>query len=99
MIDVDKDCEAPEVKAACPDFKSSPENYGKNDTRKNGLILYEGTKCTMTIDASAAVARVMVTEANQIGVLFNEYDREKWITIPQGNIQEITIYNGKELGP
>ena len=87
MVDIAKDCEAPEVKQACPNFKSSKAMFGKNDTRKNGLILYEGTKCTMVIDATEEVARVMITEANMIGVLFNEYDRNNWITIPKGNTQ------------
>ena len=86
MVDIDKDCEAPEAKNTCPNFVSTPAEYGKNTTKKNNLILYEGNKCTMTIDATQAVARVLITDNDSIGVLFNEYDRLKWITIPQGNI-------------
>ena len=87
MIDVNQDCEAEEITVVCPDFTSLPYWYGKNDTRKNGLILPEGAMCTMTIDATAAVARVKITEAEQMGVLWNQYDREEWITVPEGYVQ------------
>ena len=87
MIDVNQDCEAEEITVVCPDFTSLPYWYGKNDTRKNGLILPEGAMCTMTIDATAAVARVKITEAEQMGVLWNQYDRDEWITVPEGYVQ------------
>ena len=99
MIDVTNDCEAIQIKEVCPDFVSSPSMYGKNDTRKNGLILPEGAMCTMTIDAQQAVARVKITEETAIGVLWNEYDRKEWITIPEGFTQQITLYNANEVGP
>ena len=55
--------------------------------------------CTMSIDATKAVARVLITEATSIGVLWNQYDPTQWITIPEGMNQQITIYNGRENGP
>ena len=52
MLDVDKDCEAPDMPGVCPSFVSSPSKFGVNDTRKTNLTLNQGTKCTMTIDAT-----------------------------------------------
>lgn len=84
MVDVDKDCEAMQIKQVCPNFVSGTEYYGKNVTYKQNLVLPEGAMCTMSIDATKAVARVLITEATSIGVLWNQYDPKKWITIPEG---------------
>ena len=56
---------------ACPTFKSSPNLYGKNVSMSRGLLLNEGTKCTITIDATGGVARMALAESAYIGVLFN----------------------------
>ena len=61
MLDINNDCEAPPMAGVCPNFVSSPSKYGVNDTRKTNLTLNQGTQCTMTIDATNAVARVAVT--------------------------------------
>ena len=71
MIDVEKDCEAMQIKQVCPNFVSDTEYYGKNVTYKQNLVLPEGAMCTMSIDATKAVARVLITEATSIGVLWN----------------------------
>ena len=98
MIDIDADCEAPEKKYTCPSFVSDRSKYGVNTTVKTNLTLGAGSQCTMTIDATQAVARVMIDSGTNIGVLFNEYALKTWMTIPEGNIQEITLYNGRETG-
>ena len=42
MVDVDKDCEAMQIKQVCPNFVSGIEYYGKNVTYKQNLVLPEG---------------------------------------------------------
>ena len=84
MIDIEKDCEAIEIKQVCPNFVSGTEYYGKNVTYKQNLVLPEGAMCTISIDATKAVARVLITDASSIGVLWNQYDPREWITIPEG---------------
>ena len=98
MIDIDADCESFEKKYVCPTFVSDETKFGENTTVKTNLTLQAGTQCTMTIDATQAVARVMIVSGSNIGVLFNEYALGTWMTIPKGNIQEITVYNGRETG-
>ena len=82
MIDVDADCESSEKKYTCPSFVSDPSKYGVNETVKTNLTLGAGSQCTMTIDATQAVARVMIDQGTNIGVLFNEYALQTWMTIP-----------------
>jgi len=55
-------------------------------------------RCTISIDATQGVARVLFSDASELGVLFNEYQIGDVLTIPEGEIQEITVYNGKEVG-
>ena len=95
MIDIDSDCAADEAVGACQDFTSEEAYYGTyfNSTR----FLKAGQKCTISIDASAAVARVIFDDVTNLGVLFNGYEIGKAITIPQGEKQSITVYNGNQL--
>ena len=41
-------------------------------------------KCTVTIDATAAVARVKFGDAAELGVLVNGYQIGDWLEIPEG---------------
>ena len=59
----------------------------------------EGEYCNIDIDATEAVARVAFRDTVQLGVLYNRYELGNFITIPEGEKQTITIYNGKEKGP
>lgn len=54
--------------------------------------------CTVTIDATQALARVIFSSNVYLGI---EYDAklEEVITIPQGETREITIYNAADTGP
>ena len=99
MVDIDRDCNATTQKFVCPSYVATPAKVGVNTTIKENTTLPAGGKCTMTIDATQEVARVLIKEGNELGVLFNQYKMNEWITIPKGNIQEITVYNGKESGP
>ena len=71
MIDIDQDCNADIKAGICPNFVSSPEDVGRNTTIKNNLVLPAGSQCTMVIDSKAELARVMLKEGSEIGVLFN----------------------------
>ena len=51
------------------------------------------------MDATAAVGRVYLEDSyNSLGVLLNEYQPGKTITVPQGDRRFITVFNGKEDG-
>ena len=53
----------------------------------------------MTVDATQAMGRITFKKAVNLGVLYNAYLINEPITIPKGEIQSITIYNGKLNGP
>ena len=72
--------------------------YGKgwsNDT----YSLLKGEQCTFQIDASAGVARIVFSEAAGLGILFNGYRLDDVITIPEGEVQSITVFNGNKAKP
>ena len=79
----------------CPSFTSSTEWFQryKNQT----WAMAEGSKCTVKIDATKAIARVIFSSSSYLGI---EYDAQidEVITIPDGET-EITIYNAAESGP
>lgn len=56
-----------------------------------------GSKCTVTVDATAGVARVIFSSTIYLGI---NYDAkiDKVITIDSG-VAEIEIYNAAESGP
>ena len=97
-LDIDKDCNAETVQApACiSSFTAPPPNDDGTPTKVipiTNKILPENGKCTMKIDATAQVARVKLT-GNNLGVLFPGYIIDQPITVPQGKVKYLTIYNG-----
>ena len=97
MIDIDADCEATEAIGVCDPFVSSKDKYGEYSNVTKSLP--PAAKCSVNIDASAALARVVFDDTQNLGVLFNGYVIGQPITIPEGEIQEITIYNGNIAQP
>ena len=95
MLNIDTDCEAQVVIGACMPFVSV-EGYSREVRQSN---LPAGGQCTISIDATQAMGRIQFDKAVGLGVLFNDYDVGEPITIPKGEIQEITIYNGKTSQP
>ena len=93
MIDIIGDCDG-QLNTECLNFVSDPEKYGQyfNETQ----YLSEGEYCTITVDATNGVARVAFTDVDSLGVLYNGYEIGTQITVPEGEIQEITIFNGQE---
>ena len=97
MIDIDADCGATEDTGVCKSFVSSKDKFGKYENSTDTLMA--GSKCTVSIDATAALARVIFDDTQDLGVLFNGYNIGEPITIPEGEIQEITVYNGNIAQP
>ena len=95
MLDIDADCQARQVIGACMPFVSV-EGYVKNTKQSN---LPQGGQCTLTVDATQALGRVQFNKAVSLGVLYNGYEMGQPITIPKGEVQAITIYNGNAAGP
>ena len=95
MLNIDVDCEAQNVIGACMPFVSV-EGYS-SETRQSNLPA--GGQCTISIDATQAMGRVQFDKAVGLGVLYNDYDVGEPITVPKGEIQEITIYNGQASQP
>lgn len=56
--------------------------------------LDKGGQCTINVDASKAMVRLTFTKASQLGVLYNAYLINEPVTIPAGENQQITVYNG-----
>ena len=96
QLDIDLDCEAQDVIGACETFVASKEfttNGGVSHT------LPQGGKCTTSVDASQAMGRIQFSKATELGVLYNGYKYNDTLTVPKGEIQDITVYNGKLNGP
>ena len=84
MIDIDEDCGAVEAIGVCDAFVSTKEMYGQYNNGTKSLPA--AGKCTVNVDASAALARVIFEDSASLGVLFNGYQIGQPITIPEGEI-------------
>ena len=86
-------CEPEEVK--CPTFESSEEQYQKY--RNTTWSIAAGSKCTVEVDATKGIARVIFSSTAYLGI---EYDAsiDEVITIESG-VTDIEIYNAAESGP
>ena len=51
------------------------------------------------MDASSYVARILLNQNDNLGVIFNGYKTGEWITVEQGQMLDLTLYNGKADGP
>ena len=82
-------------KIECENFVSSTEKYQlyENTTKQ----FERGQYCTFTVDASEGVARVILTQDDDLlGIDYKNYGMGDVITIPQGEKAELLIYNGSE---
>uniref|UniRef100_A0A7S3IDL5 Uncharacterized protein n=1 Tax=Strombidium inclinatum TaxID=197538 RepID=A0A7S3IDL5_9SPIT len=96
QLDIDSDCEAEEDRTACQDFIST-ENFFGVETRKK-VTLKDNAKCTIMVDATAAVGRVTFDSASKLGVMVPNYVSGTPISIDKGDIRYVTIFNGNENG-
>ena len=58
----------------------------------------DNSKCTIYIDASETVARVIFDNDEDLGVLWPDYVIGTPITIEKGTREEIVVYNGNNAG-
>jgi len=97
-LDVYEDCEALTSIGVCQPFVGKETLYGRyiNDTNRR---LEPGAACTVQVDATAAVSRVIFEDSTgSLGVLVNGYRVGDVITVPEGNTRNVTIYNGDRGG-
>ena len=88
-----EDCTPDEVE--CPEFVSTPEQYQKYTNTTWSLAA--GSKCTIKVDATAGVARVIFDSSDYLGINF-EAKMSEVITLESG-VTDIEIYNAAESGP
>ena len=79
----------------CPSFASTPELYQKYENTTWSMAA--GSKCTVSIDATAGVARVIFSSTIYLGI---NYDAkiDEVITFESG-VTDIEVYNAAESGP
>ena len=84
---------------SCPSYTSNPAKYQVYENKTWSLS--QGGKCTVRIDASQGVARVIFENSRYLGIEMEgaKPDVGDVITIGEGDVQNIVIYNGAETGP
>ena len=90
-------CEPEDI--ACPEFVTDPDKY--QTYSNNTWSLAQGGKCTVKIDSTLGVARVVFdwnVKNSQLGVMFPPYGTGDVISFDSG-VNEIVIYNAAESGP
>ena len=87
------DCSPDDV--TCPGFVSSPEKYQKYENQTWSMAA--GGKCTVRIDATAGVARVIFSSTLYLGIEFDA-QVDDVITIESGTT-DLVIYNAAPTGP
>ena len=60
--------------------------------------LKDNSMCTVSIDATEAVARVIFDNDEDLGILYPDYVIGQPITVPKGETKMIVIYNGNSAG-
>ena len=61
--------------------------------------LSSGSKCIVKVDATNAVARVTFKNSDYLGIEWSGAKVGDVITIPEGEVAEIPIYNAADKGP
>jgi hypothetical protein len=85
-------------KTVCQEvFVSSQEKFGTYDNLT--WTLPQGAYCDIVVDATAAVGRVIFDETSFLGVDGTDIKLGEVITVDQGQVKNITIYNAASTGP
>ena len=53
----------------------------------------------ISVDATSYVARILLLDNDNLGVIFNGYKTGQWIVVEQGSLLDLTLFNGKADGP
>ena len=88
------DCEPTDTN--CPSYTSSFDKAQSYENQTWSLAM--GGKCTVEIDATDFIARVIFSNTNQLGIERPNTNIDDVITI-KGGVEEIVLYNGNEKGP
>ena len=71
----------------------------KGQPRSSTVDLGINSYCSIKVDASKYVARIAFVDAtNSLGVLYPGYVLGQPITVPEGEVKYITVYNGAQVG-
>ena len=55
--------------------------------------------CKVEVDGTKSIARVIFDDTDTLGVLYPGYVMGEPITVQQGSVKTVTIYNGGNQGP
>ena len=96
-LDIFDDCKVNENIGRCQNFESFEGSSGQylNVTK----TLSDNEMCTIKVNATLNTARVIFDDSDNLGVLYPGYKMGQPITVDQGNIKYIRIYNGNDAGP
>ena len=61
--------------------------------------LSDNEMCTIRVNATETLARVIFDDSDNLGVLYPGYKMGQPITVDQGKIKYIQMYNGNDAGP
>ena len=80
----------------CPSFDSEEDLYG---TWNNvSWSLPEGSQCNVTINATAALGRVIFEDTDYLGIEFEDRRPNDVITV-EGAVTDVRVFNAAETGP
>ena len=96
-LDIDEDCNVQEEAGVCGDKFVSSDVFVGTYTNFT-TTLKDNSKCTIYIDATEEVARVIFDNDEDLGVLWPDYVIGTPITIEKGTREEIVVYNGNSAG-
>uniref|UniRef100_A0A7S3IQ18 Uncharacterized protein n=1 Tax=Strombidium inclinatum TaxID=197538 RepID=A0A7S3IQ18_9SPIT len=94
-LDIDSNCEA-DKKNTCGEFESEQAKMGVYFN--SSAYLFEGEYCSIKVDATQAVARLILDDFDEIGILYNGYKIGEPITVPAGTVKEFIVFNGNKAG-
>ena len=80
----------------CPSYVSDPVKYQNYENQSWSLAI--GGKCTISIDATNGVARVIFANQPSLGIETPGITLGDVFTV-ENSIEEIVLYNGNEKGP
>ena len=90
MLDIDEHCGSEDKSEKCLPLFTNENQVTVSDE----YSLPKGGQCTIYIDATKSMARVRFNKGANLGVLFTGYKDGEPITIPKGEKQSVTVYNG-----
>ena len=95
QLDIEEDCQA--SRQICFDFISN--KLAEDNPKSTSVDLGINSMCTIMVDATKFVGRITFKDdTNSLGVLYPGYVLGQPITVPEGEVRYITLYNGNQAG-